>query len=270
MDLSKIQWTGATWNPWHGCVMVSSGCTACYMYRDKIRYAKKGSIAKDVIEGIRNVVRSKAPTFNRPYIWNKEVDDGKRQGTDTLVFTCSWSDWFIDQADSWRDDAWEIVRQTPNLTYQILTKRPQRIKDHLPEFWDDIKDRVWLGTSVEDHSQLHRITHLEGIDVPVRFVSFEPLIGPIHLDRPVNIQWFIVGGESGTKMKYGGLDFNPRPMEYDWVADLLMYAQHHNIPFFMKQLGTVMARQEGMKHSHGGDMGEWPVSLKIRQFPTEY
>ena len=109
---SKIQWTDHTWNPWQGCRKVSPGCLNCYMYRDKKRYGQDPA----------TVVRSKPPTFNKPLKWH---DPAK-------VFVCSWSDFFIEDADEWRDDAWEIMRRTPHLTYQILTKRPRNIKDRLP------------------------------------------------------------------------------------------------------------------------------------------
>ena len=107
---SKIQWTNATWNPWHGCKKVSPGCKFCYMYRDKERYNQDPT----------TVLKSKTK-FNAPLQWNEPK----------LIFTCSWSDWFIEEADQWRAEAWKIIKNTPHHTYQILTKRPERIKDHL-------------------------------------------------------------------------------------------------------------------------------------------
>lgn len=117
---SGIEWTDHTWNPWQGCLKVSPGCKQCYMYRDKKRYGQDPMV----------VVRSKPGTFRKPLQWKQPAK----------VFTCSWSDFFIEQADNWIDDAWNIIRQTPHLTYQILTKRPENIKDRLPEDWERLDD----------------------------------------------------------------------------------------------------------------------------------
>ena len=123
---SKIEWTQATWNPWHGCIKVSAGCKFCYMYRDKERFQQNPM----------NVTRSKS-RFNDPLKW----EDPK------LVFTCSWSDFFIPQADQWRSAAWDVIRKTPQHTYQILTKRPERIREHLPG-WFDALENVWIGVRI--------------------------------------------------------------------------------------------------------------------------
>ena len=176
-DISKIQWTDATWNPWHGCIKVSPGCKYCYMYRDKDRYGQDPT----------KVLRSKT-NFRAPLKWKDKK----------LVFTCSWSDWFIAEADGWRDDAWEIIRRTPHLTYQILTKRPERILDHLPDFFGEL-DNVWIGCSVESQKQVDRIDYLVDLACTT-FVSFEPLIGPIAWNDRMNaLDWMIIGGESGNE-----------------------------------------------------------------------
>ncbi|MEM9685342.1 MAG: DUF5131 family protein, partial [Bacteroidota bacterium] len=129
---SKIQWTDSSWNPWHGCKKVSPGCKYCYMYRDKERY---GHDPKLVLRSTSN--------FNAPLTWKAH----------RLIFTCSWSDFFIEEADSWRGQAWEVIRQTPQHSYQILTKRPERIHENLPEWFDTIAERVWIGVSVESQAQ---------------------------------------------------------------------------------------------------------------------
>ncbi len=100
---SQIEWTEATWNPWHGCKKISPGCKNCYMYREKKRYGQDP----------HNVTKSKT-TFKAPLGWKSSK----------TIFTCSWSDFFIQEADDWRDDAWDVIRKTPEHTYQILTKRP--------------------------------------------------------------------------------------------------------------------------------------------------
>ena len=111
-----ISWTEATWNPWMGCTKVSEGCDNCYMFREQRQYGNDPE-----------VVRRSKTKFRFPLTLKEP----------SLIFTCSWSDWFHVDADPWRDEAWEIVRATPQHTYQILTKRPGRILRHLPADWGD-------------------------------------------------------------------------------------------------------------------------------------
>ena len=118
--------THYTWNPWRGCTKISPGCQHCYMFRDQRRYGRDPSV----------VVRTK--TWRDPLRWQKKAEAAGR--TD-LVFTCSWSDWFHEDADPWRDEAWGVVCGCPNLTFQILTKRPARILGHLPADWAETQLR---------------------------------------------------------------------------------------------------------------------------------
>jgi protein gp37 len=111
---SAIEWTDGTWNPWYGCIKVSPGCRNCYMYREQKQYG-----------GNPDDVRRSKTRFQDPLKW----------GDSRTIFTCSWSDFFIDKADPWRPEAWEIIRQTPRHTYLVLTKRPERIEDQLPMTW---------------------------------------------------------------------------------------------------------------------------------------
>lgn len=259
---SKIQWTEATWNPWHGCKKVSPGCKFCYMYRDKERYNQDPT----------TVLRSKTK-FKDPLKWESPM----------TIFTCSWSDWFIEEADEWRNEAWDIIKRTPQHTYQILTKRPERIVDHLPEDWGGGYENVWLGVSVESQAQLHRMCTLYDIPAKVKFLSLEPLIGPIDLfqhmtssptfDDPGNagepilwgMDWVIIGGESGNangKYKY-------RPCAISWIEKIIEQCQEENtqVPVFVKQLGTYLSSHLSLKDRHGGNMEEWPKKLRIREMP---
>lgn len=162
---SHIEWTNHTWNPWYGCLKVSKGCQNCYMYRELPRYGKMPAL----------VTRSKT-TFSAPLKWAKRAQPGER------VFACSWSDWFIPQADAWRDDAWDIIRRTPNLTYLILTKRPELAPVRLPADWGQGWPHVWIGASMEDQATAKlRMKHLLAIPAQHRFVSCEPLLGPVDL-----------------------------------------------------------------------------------------
>ena len=112
---SGIDWTDHTWNPWQGCRKVSPGCANCYMYRDKRHFGQDPT----------TVVRSKPATFNAPLKWKDQA----------RVFVCSWSDFFIEDADPWRGEVWQIMRQTPHLTYMLLTKRLENISARLPDDW---------------------------------------------------------------------------------------------------------------------------------------
>lgn len=254
---SNIEWTKHTWNPWHGCKKVSDGCKYCYMYRDKDRYGLDPTI----------VVRSNTSTFNKPISWDKN-DPG-------FVFTCSWSDFFIEEADKWRDDAWDIIRRTPNLTYQILTKRPERIMHCLPPDWGYGYANVWLGVSVENNKEVRRIKELIRVPAKIRFVSAEPLLENVDLqlwdhtenDRYVGrIDWVIVGGESGNN----NTKWKARKCEASWIANIIGQCRLHGVSVFVKQLGTMLALEMGCKDVHGKKMDEWPEYIKIRQMPREF
>lgn len=206
---SAIEWTDNTWNPWQGCLKVSPGCKQCYMYRDQERYGRDP----------KDVHRSAPATFNAPLKWH----------TPAKVFTCSWSDFFIERADAWRDDAWDIIRKTPHLTYQILTKRATDIRDCLPDDWGDGWANVWLGVSVETTEYLWRIEALADIPARVRFVSYEPALGPVdfYTYSPV-IHWVISGGESG---------YQPRPANIEWFRAVRDACEKGGTAYFHKQHG---------------------------------
>lgn len=240
---TDIQWTEASWNPWHGCKKVSAGCKFCYMYRDKDRYGLDP----------RTVLKSKTK-FSDPLKWT----EGR------MIFTCSWSDWFIDEADEWREEAWEVIRNSPQHTFQILTKRPERIIDHLPEWFDEIFDRVWIGVSIENQTVVDRLKYLVGLPC-ITFASFEPLIGEIEWsDSMSKLDWCIIGGESGNdtgKWRY-------RPLELEWIEKLIKSAKKNQVPCFVKQIGTFQSKKLGLKNRHGGDIQEFPEFLKTREFPV--
>ena len=181
-ETSKISWTDATYNPWYGCRKVSPGCAYCYAERWASRAGKDF-----------NAVMKAAPaTFNAPEKWTKP----------RRIFTCSLSDFFIPEADKWRDGAWRVIQNTPQHTYLILTKRPERILDHLPRDWP--WPNVHLGVSGENQFMLNvRLGQLLRIKAAGYFLSLEPLLGPILIGN-LHDEWIrrkpftvIVGGESG-------------------------------------------------------------------------
>lgn len=190
-DQTGISWTTATWNPWHGCRKISPGCKLCYMYREKARYKQDP----------RSVVRSKS-TFRAPLAKhgrrrNPSPSDPRpgwwKWPSGSRVFACSWSDWFIQEADPWRAEAWEIIRQRPDLVFQILTKRPHRIYSCLPDDWGEHGyPNVWLGVSVEHQDQMWRLGPLLSIPAEVHFASAEPLLGPLDF-REVPVSHYRTG-----------------------------------------------------------------------------
>lgn len=224
-ERSVIEWTDSTWNPWRGCDKVSPGCAHCYMFRDQKRYGRDPG----------TVVRAADGTFYAPMKkrgWAAERDAAIAARGRHLVFTCSWSDWFHPDADEWREEAWSIIRNTQDSTYQILTKRPELIADRLPADWGDGWPHVWLGVSIENRRFVDRADLLRQVPAAVRFISAEPLLGPlIHTHHSEEegprdlwddgdespdlnldgIDWLIVGGESGP---------GHRPLHVEWVRDL--------------------------------------------------
>lgn len=228
---TKIEWADHTWNPWYGCTKVSTGCKNCYAERDMIRFGKN----------FNTIHRSKT-TFSDPLSWDKPAK----------VFVCSWSDFFHEDVPlDWLDEAWEIMKQTPHLTYLLLTKRAQNIAHALPDDWGEGYPNVWIGVTVEDNDQLWRLCYLEDVKAVRRFVSAEPLLGPIsemYMFFP-SIDWVIVGGESGP---------NARQMYPEWVEKLRdLCLEDDTVAFFFKQWGGKSKDRDGTWGGRMLDGREW-------------
>lgn len=225
-DTTAISWCDVTWNPITGCTKVSPGCKHCYMFREMRRYGR------DPEHVSRTVTTFDAPT--------KRTRDGAWKWPDgTDVFTASWSDWFHVAADPWRPEMWALVRARPGLRFFVLTKRSERIRDHLPPDWGDGYPNVLLGVSVETAAYVYRVADL--LDVPAvgRFVSCEPLLGSLRAPGSGallrRLDWIIAGGESDE----GGLDEgNARPSHPQWFRELRDLAADAGIPFHFKQWGA--------------------------------
>lgn len=255
---SDIQWTDATWNVAVGCRKVDADCKFCYMYRDSMKGTRYNP----------REIRRTTSVFNLPL---KLKEPSK-------IFTSSLTDFFLEELDSYRDECWDIIRQCPQHTFQILTKRPERIKECLPADWGDGWENVWLGTSVGSMNGAQRIHDLTQavyfLEKKTMFLSLEPLHGPIKLtwEHPNGmvfwngmINWVIVGGESGNDVG----PYHYRPCKIEWIEQIIADCREMNVPIFVKQLGTHLAKQLGLKDRHGGDMDEWPEHLRIRQFPNQ-
>lgn len=250
---SSIQWTDHTWNIARGCSKVDADCKFCYMYRQSLN----GTRYKP-----DQVIRTKT-VFNLP-LTIKEP---------SKIFTCSLTDFFHEDIDSYRNEAWDIIRKCPHHIFQILTKRPERIPDCLPKDWENGYDNVIFGTSIGHQQAMYRASEMicqtarAFVKLKKIFLSFEPLHGPITDLRVLKyFDWVIVGGESGNengKYRY-------RPCELVWIRDIVAECKKNNVPVFVKQLGTHLAKQMGLKDRHGGDMDEWPEDLRIREFPRLY
>lgn len=189
------------------------------------------------------------------------------------IFTCSMSDFFIEGADQWRDEAWEIIRKTPQHTWLILTKRPERIKQCLPKDWGEGYPNVWLGTTIGVQSSFHRAKELAKIPAAIKFISAEPLVEELDFliekdgKRIIDsFQWVILGGESGNntgKHRY-------RPSNLSWYEKAIQELKSNTkVAVFMKQLGTYLSKELHFKKDrHGGEIDNWPEHLQICEFPV--
>lgn len=247
-----IQWTDVTWNIARGCTKVDEDCKFCYMYRDSFDGKRYNP---------RQVIRTKT-VFDLPL--KLKINESKVWSGRPLIFTSSLTDVFHQDIDSYRAEVWNIIRRCPQYIFQILTKRPERILDHLPEDWGEGWDNVWLGTSVGSEKGVKRIDDLLKVKSRVRFLSVEPLHEPLRLLLYKNtIDWVIVGGESGHETG----PYRYRPCELDWIQDVVNACHYNGVPVFVKQLGTYLSKKLNMSDRHGGNINEFPKSLQFREMP---
>jgi len=225
---SKIEWTMHTFNPWWGCTKVSDGCKFCYAETLSSRYGH------DVWGPKKDRRLMSDQHWQGPVRWNAEAE---RLGVRYQVFCASMADVFEERAPEGQlDRLWALIRQTPFLDWQLLTKRPQRIAQSLPQDWGAGYSNVWLGTSIEDERVIERVQCLASVPALVRFLSVEPLIGPIN-DLPLTgIDWVIVGGESGA---------GARPMREEWVTNIRLQCVEARVAFFFKQWGGQNKKKAG-------------------------
>ncbi len=302
MKNSNIEWTHHTFNPWRGCTKVSPGCQNCYAEALSKRNPATLGVWGD--SGTR-VLASEA-YWKEPLKWDREA---KAAGERRRVFCASLADVFEDRPEMrlWRERLWALIRRCPDLDWLLLTKRPEGFKTMLPwskagsavEHEGVVWPHVWLGVSVEDQQRAdERIPHLLSTPAAVRFLSCEPLLGPVDLKfkgpwdppgycRAERINWVIVGGESGPQA---------RPCGVEWMRGVLRQCQAARVACFVKQLGSrplvtsnddlgqfrnVVGRKNNygpvekgeepvvrLKDRKGGDIEEFPVDLRVREFPN--
>lgn len=212
---SKIEWTEATWNPSSGCTKISSGCKNCYAESMANRLKAIGTIGYE--NGFRfNIVPSR---LNDPFKKKKP----------TVFFVNSMSDIFHEKMPlDYLDKIFSVIEQTPQHTYQLLTKRADNMFDYLSQ--REIPKNVWLGVTVDNrYDGLSRIEKLRKLNATVLFLSVEPLLEELGRIDLTNIDWVIVGGESGNRA---------RPMDKSWVENIKEQCDSEDVAFFFKQWGT--------------------------------
>ncbi len=235
---SAIEWTEVTWNPVTGCTKVSQGCKHCYAERMAGRLEAMG------VERYRNgfEVTLQPDLLDAPTKWRRP----------RCVFVNSMSDLFHeDVPDDYIHRVFETMVTTPRHTYQVLTKRSGRLATlghTLP--WPK---NVWMGVSVEDENVLHRVEDLRSVPAHTRFLSCEPLLGPLNGLSLQHIDWVIVGGESGPRA---------RPMEPEWVQSILALCRAQGVAFFFKQWGGVNKKRAG-RVLNGQTYDELPVEKRV-------
>ena len=201
------------WNPWHGCIKCSEGCQNCYMYDLDARRGKDGS----------EIYRTKAG-FHYPL--SKTRDGAYKVQSGEMLRVCMTSDFFLEQADAWRDEAWEIIHRRPDVKFFLLTKRPQRVRDHLPRNWGEGWENVMLNVSCENQRRAdERIPRL--LELPFRHkgIMCAPLIGP------VSIRDYLPCGQLEQVLCDGENYSGARPCHYEWVKQLHDECAAYNVTF---------------------------------------
>jgi protein gp37 len=244
--LSEIEWTDATWNPVVGCAMVSPGCTNCYAMRMAARLQSMG------VRPYRGVTRRSGGRF----VWTGRLRVNERALSAPLrwkkpkkIFVNSMSDLFQEGVEeSVVTRVWSVMERAPQHIFQILTKRPDRMRHILTSHALPTLPNVWLGTSVENQKYVERIDMLRATPAYIRFISFEPLIGAIGDVDLSGIGWAIVGGESGP---------NSRAISVTWVDEILQQCREQGVAFFFKQWGGANKKATGRRY-RGRTWDEYP------------
>jgi len=250
---TKISWAHATWNPWSGCDWVSRECDGCY--------AK----AQLELHGRNFSVLAPTQTFRTPYLLNAEAEGQNKQA---ICFVCSLSDFFHLKADHWRDEAWQIIKDCKHVNFMLLTKRPERIAECLPDDWANQEQykNVWLGTTCGVRTSFDRLEILRSIPCSLRFLSIEPLMESIADIDLTGIGWVAVGGMSGRLNQ-------ARHLQLQWAAEVHDLCKEKGIPFLFKQSSNLQPEHgiNGLSlylaEREGNQAAPETVPL-LRSFPT--
>ena len=247
-DTTTISWTDSTHNPWWGCSPVAPGCDNCF------------AAALDRRTGgdhwgphTRPRVMSDA-NWRKPLRWEREHEAfSAEHGRRRRVFCGSMCDWADKNApDGQRERLWSLIRETPHLDWQLLTKRAPNIVRYLPPDWGDGYDNVWLGVTVENRKHgLPRLARLREIPAKVRFLSVEPLLEDLGELDLTGIDWVIVGGESGPGF---------RAMKEEWAEHVRLQCEEQGVKFFFKQHGGSRP-DKGGSQLNGREYKQWPIAL---------
>lgn len=221
MSKSKIEWTEITWNPTTGCNKVSAGCKNCY--------------AEIFAKRLKAMGNNKYKNGFKLTIHPNVLDEPKKYKSPKIIFVNSMSDLFHEDISvSFLKKVFKVMNETPQHIYQVLTKRAERLEEIASEFtWTD---NIWMGVSVENDKVIDRIKHLKKTPAGIKFLSLEPLLGPLPKLNLKGINWVIVGGESGRKS---------RPVKEEWVVDIKNQCEKENVEFFFKQWGGMNKKANG-------------------------
>ncbi|MDP6624560.1 MAG: phage Gp37/Gp68 family protein [Alphaproteobacteria bacterium] len=238
-DNSAIEWTNATWNPVTGCTKIGPGCDHCYAERFAERF--RGVPGHPYEPGFDLTLRP--ARLDQPARWRRP----------RMIFVNSMSDLFHKKIPTtYIDKVFKSMEKADQHTYQVLTKRSSRLRGYINSRYAErqLPEHIWLGTSIEDRQRLSRLEHLRQTRAPTRFLSLEPLLGPLgHLDLD-SIHWVIVGGESGP---------GARPMEGTWVREIRDQCLGTDVPFFFKQWGGLRPKSQG-RLLDGQEWSGYPIN----------
>ena len=235
---SGIEWTESTWNPLTGCTKISSGCKHCYAERMAKRLQAMGQ--PNYASGFKLAMHE--PVLEKPLEWKKPQ----------VIFVNSMSDLFHEKVPfDFIQKTFAIMHRAHWHQFQVLTKRAERLAELSPQI--DWPENVWMGVSVENQEYVSRIDCLRLTGAKVKFLSLEPLLGPIHQINLAGINWVIVGGESGP---------GARPVLQEWVTDIRDQCVAAHVPFFFKQWGGVQKKRAG-RELEGRTWDEMPANLSL-------
>jgi protein gp37 len=238
-DATQIEWTDSTWNPITGCSKITAGCDFCYAERFSERF--RGVEGHPFESGFDLMLRPSRLT--QPFQWRQP----------RRIFVNSMSDLFHKEVPfSFIDAIFDTMEKADWHTYQVLTKRSSVLVRYLRQRYDDklAPPHIWLGVSVENEDNTVRLKHLKTAQASVKFVSFEPLLGPIGRMDLEGIDWAIVGGESGPRA---------RPMAEEWALDIRDKCKRDGVAFFFKQWGGIRPKSGGRK-LNGREWSEYPFA----------